>query len=234
METRCVSIGTLNELLKKLRGSPLAARAVPFLIFASFTFFQGKLGEESKYWLYAIKSIVGVFLIWAVRPSIPELRWTISLEAVAIGVLVIVFWIALDPFYPKLSMGIPERPWNPNADFGNGSPMAWFFIVTRILGATLVVPPLEEMFYRSFVYRYIIDPNFEQIPLRRFHPVSLLVTSCVFGLSHREWLAGILCGFAYQWLVLRRGHLGDAMTAHAISNLLLGAWVVYKGAWQFW
>jgi hypothetical protein len=24
------------------------------------------------------------------------------------------------------------------------------------------------------------------------------------------------------------------MTAHAITNLLLGVWVVAKGAWQFW
>ena len=58
--------------------------------------------------------------------------------------------------------------------------------------------------------------------------------SIIFGVVHREWLAGILCGAAYQWLVLRRGHLGDAMTAHAISNLLLGIWVAYKGAWHFW
>jgi CAAX prenyl protease-like protein len=64
--------------------------------------------------------------------------------------------------------------------------------------------------------------------------MSFLVTSLIFGLSHREWLAGILCGFSYQWLVIRKGHLGDAVTAHAISNLLLGLWVVYQGAWKFW
>jgi CAAX prenyl protease-like protein len=226
--------GMVNGFLQKLRASPLAVRVAPFLVFATFTFFQGKLGEESKYWLYLIKSIAGVFLIWAVRPSIPELRWTISWEAVLIGVFVIIFWVALDPLYPKLSMASPEKPWNPNVAFGQGAPLARFFIATRILGATLVVPPLEEIFYRSFVYRYIIDPTFERVPLRRFHLIAFLVTSTVFGLSHREWLAGILCGFAYQWLVLRKGHLGDAITAHAISNLLLGAWVLYKEAWQFW
>jgi membrane protease YdiL (CAAX protease family) len=43
-----------------------------------------------------------------------------------------------------------------------------------------------------------------------------------------------LCGAAYQWLVLRKGRLGDAMTAHAITNFLLGAWIVWRGAWQFW
>ena len=47
-------------------------------------------------------------------------------------------------------------------------------------------------------------------------------------------LAGILCGAAFQWLVLRKNRLGDAMTAHAITNFLLGVWIVWRGAWNFW
>jgi hypothetical protein len=61
-----------------------------------------------------------------------------------------------------------------------------------------------------------------------------VVTSLIFGLVHYEWLAGILCGLVYQWLVIRKGRLGDAMTAHALTNLLLGLWVVWRGAWGFW
>jgi len=34
--------------------------------------------------------------------------------------------------------------------------------------------------------------------------------------------------------VLRKNRLGDAMTAHAITNFLLGAWIVWRGAWHFW
>ena len=60
------------------------------------------------------------------------------------------------------------------------------------------------------------------------------MTSVVFGLEHREWLAGILCGFAYQGLVCWKNRLGDAITAHAITNALLGGWVVWRGAWHFW
>ena len=65
-------------------------------------------------------------------------------------------------------------------------------------------------------------------------PVPFLATALIFGLAHNEWLAGILCGAAYQWLVLRKNRLGDALTAHAITNFLLGAWVVWRGAWNFW
>ena len=61
-----------------------------------------------------------------------------------------------------------------------------------------------------------------------------IVTSLLFGLVHFQWIAGILCGMAYQWLVLRRNRLGDAMLAHGITNFLLGLWIYYKGEWHFW
>ena len=99
----------------------------------------------------------------------------------------------------------------------------------------VVVPALEEVFYRSFVYRYIINANFLGIPLGTRNPRAWLATAFLFGLSHPEnWVPGILCGLAYQWLVIRKQRLGDAMTAHAITNGLLGLWVVWKGAWHFW
>lgn len=233
----------MNALIAKLRSDPLIARVIPYIIFIALTALQGQFGEASKFWFYFAKSVVGAWLIWAILPVVKELRWTISLEAVLVGVGVIVVWIGLDGLYPTLDElwrrifggeAKPAQPWNPHQQFGAGSAMAWFFIVARILGSTLIVPPLEEIFFRSFVYRYIVKPDFEQVSLKAFHLTSFLVTSILFGFIHREWLAGILCGMAYQWLVLRKGHLGDAVVAHAISNLLLGAWVVYKGAWQFW
>lgn len=222
----------MEGFLEKVRQSPYWLRVAPFLIFVLLTSAQGLFGEAGKYWIYTGKSILGaVMLCWLWR-KVTELRWTISIEAVVVGVLVIVVWIALDPFYPKFVN--PGKPWNPHQQFGEGSALAWFFVVARILGSSLVVPGIEEMFYRSFLYRYVVNQDFDKVSPRTFHLTSFLVTSTIFGFVHREWLAGILCGMAYQWLVLRKGHLGDAMTAHLISNLLLGLWIVYKGAWQFW
>jgi len=66
------------------------------------------------------------------------------------------------------------------------------------------------------------------------HWGAFLGTSALFGLAHNEWLSGILCGLLYQWLVIRKNRLGDAITAHAITNFLLGSHVAIRGAWQFW
>ena len=207
------------------------ARVAPFVIFLALTFCQGQFGAASTYWFYFAKTLVAVWLIWEMRPLVLEMRWAVSWEAVAIGIGVAVMWVGIDQFYPQFKNSVV---WNPRLQFGENSALAWLMIVTRTLGSTLVVPPLEEVFYRSFLYRYLAKVEFLSVPLNRFLPMPFFVTAAVFGLSHFQWLAGILCGLAYQWLVLRKNRLGDAMTAHAITNFLLSLWVVWRGAWQFW
>jgi CAAX prenyl protease-like protein len=202
-------------------------RVAPFVVFLALTSCQGQFGAASAYWFYLAKTLVAVWLIWEMRPLVSEMRWAMSWEAVVVGVGVFVMWIGLDPFYPKfLASG---AVWNPHAHFGENSALAWLMMVTRILGSTLV-----EVFYRSFLYRYFSRPDFLSVPLNRFLPWPFLAVAVVFGFSHYQWLAGILCGLAYQGLVLRKNRLGDAMTAHAITNFLLGVWVAWQGAWQFW
>jgi CAAX prenyl protease-like protein len=208
------------------------ARVAPFVVFLVLTAGQGQFGASSAYWFYLAKTLVAVWLIWEMHPLVSEMSWAMSWEAVIVGIGVFFMWVGLDPFYPKFLTS--SVVWNPHAQFGQNSALAWLMIVTRILGSTLVVPPLEEVFYRSFLYRYFAKPDFMSVPLNRFSMWPFLATAAVFGFSHYQWLAGILCGMAYQWLVLRKNRLGDAMTAHAITNFLLGVWVAWQGAWQFW
>lgn len=228
----------MNLLREKLSASPVHARFVPFFIFCAITTAGGLLGGDWKFWFYALKVFVGAWTVWEMRPFVPEMRWAFSWEAVVIGIFIFVIWVGLNPYYPKLNLlfvDTEESIWNPFKRFGEGSSTAWALICIRIAGMTLVVPPLEEVFYRSFLYRYSVRTDFENMPFTRFHPTAFIVISSLFGLVHYEWLPGIICGMAYQWLVLRKNRLGDAMLAHAITNFLLGVWVVYKGgaAWKF-
>ena len=223
----------MNFLRRKFEGSPDYARVAPFVIFVLLTTLQGQLGEDSRYWLYLLKTLVGAWLIWEMRPYVEEMRWKVSWEALVVGAGIFGIWVGLDGLYPRLSE--PDAVWNPGKRFGEGSALAWLFVVVRIAGSTVVVPPLEEVFYRSFLYRMFVKTDFRAMPLGQFHWLSFVVTSAIFGLMHPDrWLAGILCGLAYQWLVIRKNRLGDAMTAHALTNLLLGLWVIWKGAWSFW
>ena len=237
MSLRCVE----RSMFKKIIGSPALIRVLPFALFLVLTFAQDKFGDEGRFWIYIFKTVVGVILVGLMWPYVREMRWHLSWEAVVVGIGVFVLWVGLDPLlvrlgfensYPRINSD--ALPWNPNVPFGSGSMLALFFVVGRILGSSIVVPPLEEVFYRSFVYRYLASKDFMAVPFRKFAWVPFLVTAGVFGTAHREWIAAILCAFAYQGLVIWKDRLGDAITAHSITNFLLGLWVVWRNEWHFW
>ena len=228
----------MKELTEKLQTSPLLARTIPFVAFLLLTSCQGSLGQASHYWIYTAKCVCGVWLVWITWPLVPEMRWVISLEALFTGTLVFAIWVALDSDYPKLSQ--PDNTWNLPTHLKSAPEMVWFFTTVRIAGSTLLVPLLEEVFYRSFLYRYISAPNWLYTPLNQFNAKAFLATSVIFGLTHQHWLAGVLCGMIYQLLVIHTNRIGDAITAHATTNLLLGFWVITQGfgfaeeQWHFW
>lgn len=228
-------IATFRENMTK---SPEYARFMPFVVWVAITAIGGMAGGSTMFWSYPLKMAVGAWMIWEVRKVVPEMRWSFSLEAVVVGIVIFVAWVGLDPFYPKNNLFYKDTPdsiWNPFKHFGEGSAIAWSLIVIRIFGMTVLVPPIEEAFYRSLVYRYIVKYDFTKVALNHFDGVALVLCALLFGFAHFQWLPGIMCAMAYQWLVLRRGHLGDAMTAHAVTNFLLGVYVVWKGgeAWKF-
>ncbi len=230
-----MTTGQLSVLCKRFHGSPEYARLAPMLVFAGLTALQGHLGKGSEYWGYLLKTVVGAWMVWKMRPRLEEMRWKISWEAAAVGVAVFALWVGLDGHYPRLARLDAGAGWNPPRHFGQGSAMAWLYIVVRVAGSALVVPPIEEVFYRSFLYRYLANARFQAVPFNQFHARPFVVTAVLFGLAHPErWLAAILCGLAYQGLALRKNRLGDAITAHAATNALLGTWVVCKGQWHYW
>jgi len=235
----------VTRLRKFLESRPALVRVLPFAVFLGLTLLQGRLGPASLYWVYLLKTLVGACLVWLVWPLVAEMRWRFGWDALLTGVLVFVLWVSLGQgwgtqqelwglFGAAVDAPAAAPVWNPFASFADAPGIAWFFVVVRVIGSAIVVPPIEEAFYRSFVYRSLVAGGFDKVALGHFAWGPFLFTSLVFGFAHQEWLAGILCGAAYQWLVIRHGRLGEAMTAHAITNVLLGIWVVTTGAWQFW
>src|SRR3569833_937190 len=222
----------MSSFRENMRSSPIYARVAPFVNFVLLTVTQSMFGDANQYWIYIGKSLVGAWLIWQMWDLVPEMRWIFNTEAFAVGIAVLIMWIGIDGLYTHMG-DTAAKPPNPYLQFGQHSPLATIAFVGHLIGMTLVVPPLEEVFFRSFLYRYFVNTNFLVLPLSRFHPTSVIVTSVIFGFEHHEWLSGILCGLAFQWLVISKNRLGDAITAHAITNFLLGLWVIARGEWHF-
>jgi hypothetical protein len=133
-------------------------------------------------------------------PKVAEMRWSCSPEAIAVGFLCFIVWVGLDGFYPRLDevfdsnrASEPDGYWNPLAFFEASPSIAWLVIGVRILGSALIVPPLEEVFYRSTVYRYIIDPKIESVGLgaisrQGFSRDRLALWSGPSGMASRRYL----------------------------------------------
>ena len=136
----------MNFFREKSQASPIYARVAPFCIFVGLMVF-GFLGKDSRYWSYALRTVVGFWMLWQMRPFVPEMRWTFSTEAVAIGVAVFVMWVGLDPFLPKnhlLFTPTPGDEWNPFARYGAGSGLfGWFYASVHLNGSIFVVAPIE-------------------------------------------------------------------------------------------
>ena len=105
---------------------------------------------------------------------------------------------------------------------------------SRLTGAVVVVPVMEELFWRSFLIRYMIKHNFMRVSIGQFTWVSFLLTTFLFDLEHNLYLAGIMAGIAYNLLLYRTKSIFHCIVGHTVTNLALGMYVIYTGQWHFW
>lgn len=213
------------------------ARILPFLIYLFFIVAVDMLGrmgvsEQTLRWMYPVKiGAVLLMLIIGYRhyTELHTLRlspiWTVI--SIAVGLLVFVLWIKLDA--PWMVVG-ESAGFNPVTD----GRIDWILVALRIAGAALVVPVMEELFWRSFLMRWIVRPDFEQLDPSQVNLKSIAITVVLFGFEHNLWFAGVVAGLAYSLLYMRQRSLWSAILAHAITNGVLGLWIVRSGSWNYW
>jgi len=238
-------MSTSSSLVQRYPWLPYVA---PFAAYMGFIVLDGAITQGAELgllphhwtttghlWLYPVKIAVVVALLWHYRHHYPELSLPAhplrdGLLSVAVGILVFGLWIQMD--WPFATMGDGAEGYNPYQDTGGG--MAALLIGIRLAGAALVVPLFEELFWRGFIMRYLVHPDFKNVPIGTFTWVSFVATSVLFGVEHHLWLAGIMAGAAYGGLLLFCRNLTGPILAHGVTNLLLGIWVLNTEKWGFW
>ena len=216
------------------------ARTIPFAAFMVLLALRGSLPPEGLFgldprWVYGLTVlVVGALLAWFWReygelvvqtlPSLSE-----AALAVVVGVVVFGLWINLDA--PWMRLGEASAGFVPTD--AQGQPM-WPLIAVRWVGASLLVPVMEELFWRSFLMRWVQSPQFESVLPQSIGVKAVVLSTFVFMLAHTLWLAAIIAGLAYAWLYVRTGKLWVPIIAHAVTNGVLGVWVVMTGKWAFW
>ena len=215
-------------------------RVVPFAAFMMLLALRGMVPADGSWgidprWIYgATVLVVGALLAWFWREygELVSQTWPTLTEAalaVAVGLVVFVLWISLDA--PWMKLGEATAGFTPLDAQGR---IDWPLVVVRWIGAALIVPVMEELFWRSYLMRWIQSPQFESVVPQKVGLKAVVLSTFVFMLAHTLWLAAIVAGLAYALLYLRSGKLWLPIIAHAVTNGALGVWVVVTGKWAFW
>ena len=213
-----------------LYGPSTVACLLPFLALTAVTILTQAFTSGFNY-LYPLRVITVAAVLWSLRRHYAPGREPISIVAVAIGVLTFLVWMALAPGY---GLEDPEKvaAMDP-AQLGQPSALLW--LLFRVAGYTITVPIAEELVFRGFLARRLIDDDVERVPVGTFTWLSFLASSLAFGLMHgADWPRATLAGVAFALALYQRRRLADAIVAHATINACLAGYVIATGSWTEW
>jgi len=224
----------------KLARRRLAAFTLPMAVFlvllALNSVLRGMDGgawlDSPEHWIYPAQTIFcGALLLWFWREY--ELRLAgRSAFALLVGLTVFGLWIS-----PQALLGFPPRHDGFNPEIFLGQPaLYWSTIGFRFLRLVVVVPLVEEIFWRGFVLRYFSNEKFYSVPVGTFSWLSFAIGTVGFGFAHAQadWIAALMAGALYNCVAYRTKNLASCVLAHALTNLLLGLWIMKTGQWGFW
>ena len=188
--------------------------------------------SSAEYWIYPVQTILcGALVFWFWSEYDLNTPRGVGI-AIAVGLLIFLLWISPQAF---LHFSPRQNGFNPTV-FAD---TPWLYSITilfRFLRLVLIVPLVEEIFWRGFLLRFLIDEKFEQVPFGKFSWMSFAIVTLAFGFSHSrpDWPAAIVTGILFNWVAYRTKSLSACVIAHGLTNLCLGLWIMKTGQWGFW
>jgi CAAX prenyl protease-like protein len=188
---------------------------------------------EQVVWFLGMAAVIGVFS----RPVL-DFRVRNWAGTIAMGLGVFALWIGPDLLFPgyrehwllsnsitgHVAAGLPENERNNVA-----------VLILRGLRASLIVPIVEELFWRAWLMRWLIDNDFAKVKLGTYSAQAFFIVAALFAAEHGPyWDVGFATGILYNWWMVRTKSLGDLILAHGITNACLSAYVVAAGKWEYW
>ncbi len=246
--------------------------------------------SEPQFWVFPLQTLVCGWLLvkywkyYELGPPRGIVWW------VGVGILVLLLWIA-----PQVWLGYPARLDGFDPTYFEQSGAAFYSTVAlRFVRLVIVVPLLEEIFWRGFLLRYLaqIDGReifrgalesiheklsdllgerslfrwpaaqllkltqrleravgkapptvpqseaqpFHAVPFGSFSWLSFIIVTAGFTAVHlpEDRVAAAITGMLYNFVAYRTRSLSACVLAHAVTNLLLGIYIMRTGQWGFW
>jgi hypothetical protein len=202
------------------------AYVAPFAVFVGLMAVEHSLALPAA-WAYPIRLAVVLAVLGFASGNVFPRRASAPLLSAALGLAVFLVWIAPDVLFGP---GYRQHWLFTNPLMGaavSSAPVALkhnlWFIFFRVVGCVAVVPVVEELFWRGWLLRWLGGPS------------AFWIVAVLFASEHGPyWEVGLVAGIAYNWWFLRTKNLADCIVAHAVTNGLLSAYVLWTGHWQYW
>ena len=206
---------------------------IPMIVFGALT-----MGEAYVPWnwfpaAYLAKAVIVTTTLLVCRRPWADIRFDarVIIPSIVIGLAVFVAWIGLDQLidYPRLGTRMGFDP-------GSLRGTLWWpvFLATRLYGLVLMVPVMEEIFWRSFLLRFLTRQEFTELPVGTFSASALWLMVAASAVAHPEWLAAVIASLVYALWLRRSRSLFGAIVSHATTNAALGGYVMATGEWHYW
>jgi len=178
--------------------------------------------------LYPLRLVSAAIVLWAFRRSYRALDWRFSWRGISVGVALFCIWAGFARF-----LTVPAAM--PQELASLPLPLRGSWIACRAAAAIMTVPIAEELAYRGYLMRRIASREFDVLPLTAVGTLALVISAIAFGVTHGTmWLAGIAAGLSYGLIAIKTGKIGEAVAAHATTNVLIVIQVLLLGQWQLW
>jgi CAAX prenyl protease-like protein len=203
-------------------------------IFLAFTALEGQLPRLWYPLAYCVKVGAVTCTLAIFRTTLADIRPSrrVVLPAILTGLAVCIAWIAIDKSlpYPHIGARIGFDPYESiSAPWAAAS-----FVGVRLFGLALLVPVMEELFWRSFLLRYLTTSNFTSLSVESFSWSAFWLVAAAFALAHPEWLPALLTACVYGLLLRHTRSLFAAVVAHVVTNAALGVYILTAHEWAFW
>lgn len=223
-----------------------AAKILPFLVFMASALLAQTFSEIPAL-LYPARALAMAAVLWMFRGLLARLPWRFDPVAAVAGLALGGLWLATSEAAPD--------PGLTAALAGMSGPVFLVWVLSRVIGTTLFVPVIEELFFRGYVMGLFSGPSQGSSQGGSWGrswggeswgrvALAVLVSAGLFGLLHGRWVMGGLAGIIFGLLVLRQRqaisrdgtgpeHLAvtDAMLAHMLANGLIALAAFFGGNW---
>lgn len=220
----------------------LPAYTLPFLLFMmglaavsgakalGLTSFAG-VTLDPMYWIYPLQTAVSAgALLWFWKCyDVGGTTLGKLLIGVAGGVIVCTLWVAPQELFHQ-----PHRleGFDPNVV----PSLTNWMLATRFARLVLVVPLVEEIFWRGFLLRYLVREDFASLPFGSANVFSFWAVVVAFTCVHQpaDMPAAFITGILLNLIAVRTRSLLACVAAHATANLALGVYICATRQWGFW